>query len=137
MDNVAPVTISTTKPERVHARLPLGAAGAKALGARIRSARLRADMRLEDLSTLSGVHRSQISRIERGLALTLTTNARRLCACLDIPLPVGGAGAPIDALTTRMADLVRQYPESAALVDRALATIERRFGVDTSGSGRR
>jgi len=118
----------STKAPRTHTRLPLGASGAQALGAQIREARLAADMRIEDLSVLSGVHRSQISRIERGIAVTLTPTARRLCECLSIPLPVDATQGKAVSLSARVAALVHAYPGAAEQVARALDDIERTFG---------
>lgn len=114
-------------PARLNPRLPLGIDGAKAFGARIRAARLASDLRLDDLAELSGVHRSQISRIERGVALTLTPKARRLCECLGLPLPLDEGNDTSAALTAQLAGLLHQHPLAAKDVKRALAIIEKRY----------
>jgi transcriptional regulator with XRE-family HTH domain len=122
--------VSAKNAASFHRRLPLGGDGARALGGAIRAARLRAEMRLEDLSAASGVHRSQISRIERGLALTLTPTVRRLCEYLSIPLP----GPSLDdadglALSRRLSNLLRARPEAKRDMSAALARLERKYGV--------
>ncbi|UPG96285.1 helix-turn-helix domain-containing protein [Luteibacter aegosomatissinici] len=85
-------------------------------------------MRIEDLSALSGVHRSQISRIERGIAVTLTPTARGLCECLGIPLPIDAGQGKAVLLSARVAALVHAYPDASEHVLRALEDIERQFG---------
>jgi transcriptional regulator with XRE-family HTH domain len=118
---------TTTNPPPVHTRLPLGADGARELGATLRAARLSGDMRLDDLAALSGVHRSQISRIERGVALTLTPTARRLCECLGVPLPVGRQQHGLAEFTARVGALLRTHPLARKDIHKALETIEKRY----------
>lgn len=73
------------------------------LGARIRKARMDAGLSLLFVADQTGVDPGQISKIERGMMVTLSPNVQKICTFLRVPVfsgrgPKSGLGARVDAL---------------------------------------
>lgn len=58
----------------------------KELGDKLRAVRLENKMTLDDLSRLSGVSKSQLSQIERGLSVPTVTRLQKIADTLDLPI---------------------------------------------------
>jgi transcriptional regulator with XRE-family HTH domain len=85
---------------------------AVAFGDRLRAARVEARMTLVDMQEAVGVDHSQISRIERGCAVTMSANVQKLSKWLRVALPVSGAASGGD-LARRVQALARSTPAAA------------------------
>jgi transcriptional regulator with XRE-family HTH domain len=58
----------------------------RAVGERIRAARLHANLTQESLAEQAGMDRQAVNRIEQGHASPLLDNLIRIAAALDVPL---------------------------------------------------
>jgi len=63
-----------------------GAGTEKALGGRIRAARVGRDLSVAELATSAGVSKSLVSQIERGIAAPSIDTVRRLASALQVPV---------------------------------------------------
>ncbi|WP_427916262.1 helix-turn-helix domain-containing protein [Stenotrophomonas maltophilia] len=54
------------------------------LGKKLKSARILRNFTLTEVASKTGIHHSQISRIERGLAITAGKNVQKLCTFFDV-----------------------------------------------------
>jgi len=98
----------------------------QALGARLRSARKKAGITLEKAASMLDVTHSQLSRIERGQAVTHSNTVRKFCTLLNIALPakVGRGGTSATQLGDRVRALVSARPETALAIKAALEALE-------------
>ena len=102
---------------------------AKQLGMRIRTERNSRGLTLKQLARQVEMHHSQLSRIERGAAITLSENVCKLCTLLKIPIDCY-ANQPGGALSLgeRIERLVTRAPESAPVITRFIDAIEGLIG---------
>lgn len=97
---------------------------ARALGERLRNERLTRKLSLQDLGKITGVHHSQISRFERGAAVTFSVNLQKICTELMIGLTPKKAGEQMP-LGHRVEALLRASPASEVAVDALVSALER------------
>lgn len=67
---------------------------------------------------------SQISRIERGRAVTMSQNVQKLSTKLRVRLPVGGRGGRTQDLARRVQALVRNTPGAAEAIAAVVNALE-------------
>lgn len=91
------------------------------LGIQLRAARRSAGLSLLQLGFKTGVHHSQISRIERGLALTHSGNVQKICDSLGVDLMPRQRS---EELAVRIALLEAAVPESVEAIDTLLTKLE-------------
>ncbi|RDY66716.1 XRE family transcriptional regulator [Lysobacter soli] len=92
------------------------------LGARMRAARSEARFSLTYVADQTGVDPGQISKMERGLMVTLSPNVQKICTFLHVPAFPGqvrkiGLGTRIDAL-------IAGAPSSEAGIAKLIGAIE-------------
>lgn len=97
---------------------------ARALGERLRSERLARRLSLQNLGKITGVHHSQISRFERGSAVTFSANLQKICKELKIGLTPKKTGEQMP-LGHRVEALLRASPSSEVAVDALVSALER------------
>lgn len=93
-------------------------------GKRLRLARKKAGLTLQKLQEDLGVDHSQISRIERGRAVTMSENVHKLSTRLRVSLPVGGWGGRTQDLARRVQALVRNTPAAAEALTAVVNALE-------------
>jgi transcriptional regulator with XRE-family HTH domain len=86
---------------------------ALSFGARLRAARVKAGLTMLELQKKSGVDHSQISRIERGRTVTMSSNLQKLSTHLRVPLPVTGTARVGTDLARRVQALACSTPAAA------------------------
>lgn len=98
---------------------------AKLLGTRIRSERNLLGITLNELASRAKMHHSQLSRIERGAAITLSSNVLNICTLLKIPIDCyTSQQAETSGLGQRIERLVAIAPECAPVISRFIDAIE-------------
>lgn len=73
-------------------------------------------MTLKMLGNATGVHYTQISKIERGEGILLSKNLRKICEFLSIPTSVMPRTADADELAEKVQALVQSWPQSEKLI---------------------
>jgi transcriptional regulator with XRE-family HTH domain len=99
-------------------------ADALEFGRRLRKARKKAGLSMEKLQNELGVDHSQISRIERGCAATMSANVQKLSARLRIDLPVKGGAQSGGDLAKRVRALARSTPAAAEALAAVVSALE-------------
>lgn len=92
------------------------------LGARIRAARKAQELSLVDVSTRTGVDAGQLSKLERGLMVTLSKNVQKVCTFLRVPVITGEF--PQTSAGRRLDELIAALPRTESSVTRLVAAIE-------------
>ncbi len=88
----------------------------KQLGCLIKSARLNRGMTQQNLGNKVGIDHSQISRIERGESVLISTNVRKLCDFLHISNAECGATPVGDGAEAKLQFILGQWPDSEKLI---------------------
>jgi transcriptional regulator with XRE-family HTH domain len=99
-------------------------------GRRLRKARKRAGLTLEQLQDETGIDHSQISRIECGRAVTMSANVQKLSTRLSVPLPGATAAGRPGELGRRVQRLAQSTPGAAEAIAAVVTAFERLGGVD-------
>jgi transcriptional regulator with XRE-family HTH domain len=101
---------------------------AKSFGASIRSTRKMKHETLEGLASRIGVHYSQISRVERGQAVTISTNVQKICKYLKLKIPEQrtskASRSSVNAMCRRIKALTAISPAHAGIIESVLDAIE-------------
>jgi transcriptional regulator with XRE-family HTH domain len=104
----------------------LSIAEARALGTRIKEARTKARLTLEEAARDIPMHHGQLSRVERGQFKTLSRNVLTLCKTLRIAdIPGDATPRSSEALESRFHALLSAVPGSAAAFASLFDVIER------------
>ncbi|WP_428700612.1 helix-turn-helix domain-containing protein [Stenotrophomonas rhizophila] len=94
------------------------------LGVQVRASRLSRRMTLAALAEAVGVHHSQISRVERGGAITFSPNVQKICKFLNIQgVSSAGVGSRGN-LADRVEALRVSIPEGERVLDALLGVLE-------------
>lgn len=95
------------------------------IGARIRAARLRANISIVEVGKAAGVHHSQVSRYERGIFKTVSKNVQNLCALLQVKHPkLLISGLPTKELKERFDAVLEAIPGAAVVFSRLFDVLE-------------
>lgn len=94
------------------------------LGAQVRARRLKRGLTLVSLGSAVGVHHSQISRLEKGRALTFSPNVQKICTYLSIDDPFLAPTSSHQDLTGRVEALRRAIPEAGRVLEAVLGALE-------------
>ncbi|MGN2434294.1 helix-turn-helix domain-containing protein [Pseudomonas viridiflava] len=86
------------------------------LGRQINTARKSRRISLKTLAKSTGVHYSQISRIERGEAVFISKNLRKVCEFLSISTSVVPKAVTAEDLKEKVQGLVNTWPQSEQLI---------------------
>lgn len=86
------------------------------LGRKINTTRKARRISLKALGEATGVHYSQISRIERGEGVFISKNLQKVCEFLSIPTSVVPKGVTADDLMEKVQGLVQAWPQSEQLI---------------------
>ncbi len=97
---------------------------ARALGEQLRAARRNRMLSLKKLGEITGVHHSQISRFEKGVAVTFCTNLQKICKELNVGPTSTMAGEQMP-LGHRVEALLRASPASEVAIDAFVSALER------------
>src|SRR5471030_756468 len=88
----------------------------KQLGRQVSAARKARRMTLKTLGEATGVHYTQISRIERGEGVFISKNLRKICEFLLISTSVVPKAVNADDMTEKVQALVQTWPQSEQLI---------------------
>lgn len=99
-------------------------ADALEFGKKLRAARLKAKLSMKCLSDEIGVDHSQISRIERGCAATMSANVQKISSRLHVSLPVSGGAQGRGDLVRRVQALARTTPAAAEALAAVVNALE-------------
>jgi len=97
---------------------------ARALGKRLRAERKARALSLQKLGKITGVHHSQISRFEKGMAVTFSENLQKICNELAVGLPPAMVEERMP-LGHRVEALLRASPDSEIAIDAFVTALER------------
>lgn len=97
---------------------------ASALGKRIRSVRRLKGYTLQYLQDCTGVHYTQISKMERGDCKLLSKNLLKVCDFLHISHAVNRDPARPESLAERVQALIQSWPQSEGLIRHFLEGVE-------------
>ncbi|NNB59857.1 helix-turn-helix transcriptional regulator [Pseudomonas fragi] len=86
------------------------------LGRQINTARKSRKISLKTLAEATGVHYSQISRIERGEGVFISKNLRKVCKFLSISTSVVPNAVTAEDLKEKVQGLVQTWPQSEQLI---------------------
>lgn len=92
------------------------------LGAQLRAARKKAGLTLVSAGHRAGVDPGQISKMERGLMVTLSPNVLKICTLLQVPAFPGPA--PGSGLGSRVDALIAVAPSSETGIAKLIGAIE-------------
>lgn len=93
-------------------------------GKRLRAARHEAGISLIGLQNEIGVDHSQISRIERGCAATISANVQKISNRLRVALPSNGGAQGDGDLARRVQALARSTPAAAEALAAVVNALE-------------
>lgn len=96
----------------------------KLLGSQIKVARKRRGMSLKMLGEKTGVHYTQISRMERGEGVLLSKNLRKVCEILQVPVPLASGASSSGDLPQKVQDLINAWPQSEQLIRSVVDALE-------------
>mgnify|MGYP003585256862 CR=1 FL=1 len=95
------------------------------IGTRLKEARIKRGLSLQELASTCEMHHSQASRVERGQFKTLAENVLRMCKILDVALTPDGAPVPhAQLLQLQMTKLLQTSPESSSVLMSIMDALE-------------
>jgi len=104
------------------------------LGRKVNTARKARGMSLKTLAEATGVHYSQISRIERGEGVFISKNLRKVCEFFSISTSVVPKAVTADDLKEKVQGLVQTWPQSEQLIWSILEGVQ--AGLERGGVSR-
>ncbi|WP_411958836.1 helix-turn-helix domain-containing protein [Pseudomonas sp. s4] len=97
---------------------------ASELGKNIKTVRIQRGLTLKNLQDSTGVHYTQISKMERGGCKLLSKNLLIICNFLHMSATPGNQVVPSDELAQRVQALVRSWPQSEGVIRHFLEVVE-------------
>ncbi|MFG0541597.1 helix-turn-helix domain-containing protein [Pseudomonas sp. YQ_5] len=108
------------------------------LGRSIKAVRRRKGYTLKGLQDSTGVHYTQISKMERGECKLLSKNLLTICNFLHIPHTLDGQHVPSESVVDTVQAIIRTWPHSEGVIRHFLEGIQMALeGGDTDGHGQR
>lgn len=96
----------------------------KLIGAQIKSARKMQGLTLKSLGEMSGVHYSQISRMERGVGVLVSKNLQKICELLNVASGPVNSAPTVEELPQKVQNLIHEWPGSEDLIRKFVDVLE-------------